>query len=161
MTFSRPASVALAAALAITLGSKAAWTRGVEFPDNALFVERAEALLRAEGFATDRLTRPFGTLLFGRSGRCRVMIGEYPPNGTFSDILAVVGRSVGPLRYAWDGTVYDAPPKLVPLGEYFIQRELRRIGFEPVRRPIVAVAASDECPPRAGIDWAALAMLPR
>lgn len=160
MTSSWPARLTLAAALAATLGGKAAWTRSVDFPNRALFVERAEALLRAEEFVTGRVDRPFGTVIVGRRGHCRLMIGDYPPNGTLSEILAVVGRRIGPLHYAWNGVLYDSPPKLVPLGEFFVQRELRRIGFEPARRPITAIAASAECPPLTDFDWTALARLP-
>lgn len=161
MKYSRHARLLLGAVLALTLGVKAAWTRDAPPIDQALFVVRADALLRANGFATRRLTRPFGTLLFGRGNGCDVMIAYYPPYGTFAEILEVYARPVGPLRrYVWRGRITEEAPKLVPLGEFYVEQELRRAGFRPPRHPIVAIAASPGCVLER-VDWSPLASLPR
>jgi hypothetical protein len=158
--FSPGLKLVLATALVLTLGTKAIWTRDAPQPDAALFSDRAETLLRIAGFDTSRIVRPFATLLLGRKGACAMMIGEYPPNGAFADILSFQTRGIGPLRYVWRGGITERPPRIIPLAWYFIERELRRIGFSPSRDPIVAFAASPACEP-GSIDWNALATLPR
>ena len=160
MRFSAPARLILAAALLLTLGAKAAWTRRAPEPDAGLFTARVEAHLQARGFETRQLRRPFGTLVIARDADCRMMVSDYRPHGTFGDALASYGRAVGPLHYVWRGHRSDSAPKLLPLSEFFVERELRRLGFSPRRHPILAVAASDAC--RADrIDWTPLSSLPR
>ena len=160
MRFSAPARQILAAALLLTLGAKAAWTRRAPVPDAGLFAARVEAHLQAGGFETRRLRRPFGNLIFARDADCRMMVSDYRPHGTLADALTSYGRAVVPLHYVWRGDRCEAAPKLLPLTEFFMERELRRLGFSPQRHPILAVAASEGC--RADrIDWTPLASLPR
>jgi hypothetical protein len=158
--FSARARLALAALLLLTLGLKLVWTRDAPAPDGALLVEQAEAVLRREGFATARMARPFGTVVTGNRGACRLMVGEYPPDGTLAEPLAVAARSIGPLAYIWAGETYAQPPKLRPLTDFYVRRELGRLGISIRRWPILAVATGAGC---GGVrpDWTPLKIMPR
>lgn len=159
MKFSLRARLALAAALAATLGGKAALSRPAAGSDTQLLATRAAALFRANGFATRADHHPFGTILHAAGGGCRIMLADYPPHGTMAEPLSLLARPIGPLRYVWRGEMRASAPKLVALVSFFVQRELRRIGLSPPRQPLIAVAASPQCG-LAPIDWSALATLP-
>lgn len=158
--FSAAARAAIAAALALTLGVKAAWTRDAPAADSSLFTGRAEAMLSDGGFATRRYVRPFGTLVLGRKDNCRLMVADYAPHGTLAEPIAAYARSIGPLRFRWRGDTTEEPPKLAPLASFYLERELRRVGLRPVRQPIIAVAASEGCE-LDSLPWHQLARLPR
>lgn len=160
MKFSRGARLVLAAALVASLGPKLALSRPAPDTDPQLFAKRAIALLSAQGFTTRLEHRPFGTILYAITDTCRLMLADYPPHGTVAEPLSLIARPVGPLRYLWNGEVIEAPPKLWPLTSFLIQRELRRMGFSPPRRTLIAVAGSNGCDLKA-IDWRKLATLPR
>ena len=160
MRFSTPAKFALALGLTMTLGLKAAWTRDAPKPDARLFADRALHFLHDAGFATRQEKRRFGIISYGRKGACLVMLAEYRPHGINAEPLAAHAAPLGPLRFAWRGTVEEAAPKLIPLSEFYLDRELRRAGFQPIRHPIVAVAGNDNCEIEA-LPWQALAELPR
>lgn len=152
--------LALAAALVPTLGLKLLATREAPAPDASLFVEQVEAVLRRAGLATARVTRPFGTVVLGSRGTCRMMVGDYPPDGTLAEPLAAEARGVGPLSYVWAGDTYAQAPKLRPLIEYYVRRELVRLGSRIRRWPILAVARGGDCG-GIRIDWAPLIIMPR
>lgn len=152
--------LALAIFLALTLGLKLLVVREAPAPDAALFVEQAEAMLRIQGFATARVTRPFGTVVTGSRGACRLMVGDYPPDGTMAEPLAAEARGIGPLSYVWAGEIYQQAPKVRPLIEFYVRRELGRLGFRIRRWPTLAVATGSGCGgPR--IDLKSLMILPR
>jgi hypothetical protein len=158
--FSTPAKVALALALTTTLGLKAAWTRDSPRPDARLFADHALRFLQQAGFGTRQEKRRFGIISYGRKGECLVMLAEYRPHGINAVPLAAHARPLGPLRYAWRGALTDLAPKLVPLSEFYLDRELRRAGFQANRHPIVAVAGNENCH-LAALPWHQLAAVPR
>ncbi len=160
MRFSTPAKVALALALTMTLGLKAAWTRDSPRPDARLFADHALRFLQQSGFETRQERRRFGIISYGRKGECLVMLAEYRPHGINAVPLAAHAEPLGPLRYAWRGALTDSAPKLVPLSEFYLDRELRRAGFQATRHPIVAVAGNKSCE-LAALPWHQLAELPR
>lgn len=160
MKFSGRFRLALAIALLLTLGVKLLWTRDAPAPDEALFVAKAEETLRAQGFRTERIVRRFGTVVRGDRGACRLMIGEHPASGAMAEALAVESRGIGALRFIWRGETSAQAPRLLPLFEFYVKRELGRLGFHPARRPILAVAANPACD-GIRVDWAPLATLPR
>lgn len=160
MKFSVRARLVLAALLTLTLGLKLLWTREAPAPDAALFVAQAEAVFTRAGFATARVTRPFGTIVTGERGACRMMVGDYSPDGTLAEPIAAAARSIGPLSYLWAGETYERAPKLRPLVEYYVRRELGRLGFSLRRWPILAVATGAGCS-GARVDWTPLIIMPR
>lgn len=150
-------SFALVAALLVSLGGKLLTNRQSPADDQSLFAARATALLRSSGYATKVEMRKVGILVLGRKAGCRAMIGNYTPYGTFANDFADLAGPVGPLRFAWRGSLYDSAPKLMPLTLFYLRREALRIGFEPRRLPIAAIAVSPGC----GVpDPAGLASLP-
>lgn len=153
------ASLAFAALLLVSLAAKAALTAPAPEPDGRRLAVEAAAMLGGQGFVTAFEQRPLGTLVHGRRGDCRLLVGDYTPYGTFADIFAARARPVGPLRFVYRGAFYARAPKLVPLTEFYIYRELRRIGIPARRRPLIAVAASPGCDLRM-FDWQGLAALP-
>ena len=152
------ASPIFAALLLVSLAAKAAVTAPSADPDPRRFAGEAAAMLRARGFATlfDRHT--FAILVEGRRGSCRLLVGDYNPYGTFADRFDQLARPVGPLRFAYRGALHAQAPKVVPLLDFYMSRELRRVGFHARRHPIVAVAASPGCD-LAPFDWGRLAAL--
>jgi hypothetical protein len=158
--FSGRARAALAAVLLLTLGVKLLWTRDAPAPDHALFVVTAEAILQGQGFRTGRIVKRFGTIVRGERDACRLTVADYPADGTLAEPLEAESRGIGPLRFVWAGEASLRAPKLRPLAEFYLKRELGRLGFHPARRPIIAVAANPAC---AGIalDWTPLTTLPR
>lgn len=152
------ASLAFAALLLVSLGAKAALTMPAAEPDPRRFAGEAEAMLRARGFATRFERRTFGILVEGRRAGCRLAVGDYTPYGTFADRFDQLARPIGPLRYVYRGAVHARAPKLVPLLDFYLSRELRRVGFPARRHPIAAVAASPGCG-LAPFDWSRLAAL--
>ena len=160
MRFSGPAKFALMLALTMTLGLKAAWTRDAPKPDAHLFAGQALLFLQQSGFATRQEKRRFGIISYGRKGDCLLMLAEYRPHGTHAEPLAAHAAPLGPLLYAWRGELGGRAPKLIPLTEFYLNRELRRAGLQPTRHPIVAIAGSDGCE-LAQLPWRELAAMPR
>lgn len=154
------ASAAFAALLALTLAAKFLAVAEPAPADPGLFALTAAQILAGGGFQTEVWQRPMGPVLFGRRGACRVLVAEYSPYGTFAPVVARLAAPVGPVHYRWRGQSYDRAPKLQPLMLFYLQRELRRIGIEVARSPIVAIGASPGCA-LDGLDWGRLESLPR
>lgn len=153
------ASLLFAALLLLSLAAKAASTAPTPTPDPRRFASAAAESLRAEGFAVDFVRRPHGILVYARRGSCRLMAGDYTPYGTFADVFEARARRIGPLRFVYRGVSHDRAPKLVPLLDFYLWREWRRIGLAAPRHPILAVAASPGCE-AARLDWTRLSALP-
>jgi hypothetical protein len=158
--YSTGAKLLLAALLAGSLAIKAAFAGDLPPPDRALFGARADALLRASGFETRRRDHPLGVIAYGEMAGCRIMLAEYDPGGGNANILAIFAGPIGPLSYAWRGERLAAPPKLAPLTEHLVQRQLWHFGLKPARHPIVAIASSRGCP-LDRIAWPSLGALPQ
>lgn len=156
--FSR-ASAGFAVALAVSLVVKIGVAANVGAARPEAFANHATAMLRAGGFDAAVQPRKFGLLIYGARGRCRVMLGDYPPHGTFADPIRAAAQPIGTLRFRYRDTVYDRAPKATPLFDFYIVRELRRIGVAAARRPIVAVAASPGCD-LTTLDWTQLSPIP-
>ena len=154
-----PASLAFAALLLASLAAKLALSAPTPVPDPARFGREAEAMLARQHFATAPELRPLGMLVHARRGDCRLMLGDYSPYGTFADVIAARAGAVGPLRFVYRGAFFDRAPKLVPLTDFYLWREQRRLGLAAPRHPIVAVAASPRCRVES-LDWRRLAALP-
>lgn len=152
------ASAAFAALLLVSLGAKAVLTAPAAEPDSRRFAGEAAAMLRARGFATHFEKRTFGVLVEGRRGDCRLAVGDYTPYGTFADRFDQLARPIGPLRFVYRGASHAQAPKLVPLLDFYMSRELRRVGLATLRHPIAAVAASPGCDLNV-VDWSRLAAL--
>jgi hypothetical protein len=152
------ASVAFAALLLVSLAAKAVVTAPAPQPDSRRLATAAAAMLRGHGFLTALERRPLGILVHGRRGGCRLFVGDYTPYGTFAPTFAARARLVGPLHFAYRGELYGHAPKLAPLFDFYLYRELRRVGVRVHRHPITAIA-SRGCD-LAGFDWRRLAAVP-
>jgi hypothetical protein len=148
-------SLVFAALLTLGIGAKLASNRAVPEPDLGPFRQAGAQLLRAQGYSVWK--DPAGPLR-GRRGACHVLLGDYTPYGTYADVYAEMARPVGPLRYAYRGRRYDRAPKLRPLLEYYVERELRRVGYRLPRHPIAAFAVTPGCALDAGA-WRSLSSL--
>lgn len=151
----------LAAALTASLAGKAASNQPVAPPDQKLFAERLESTFRLAGLQpSDRSLFSTGITVLASSEQCVLWATEYTPYGTMADVIAQRARSVGELRYVYKGRVYKHPPAIMPLLAFYWWRELKRIGIDAPRYPIVAIAASRECDLTL-LPWINLAALPR
>ena len=153
------ASLAFAALLLVSLAAKAMSSAATPTPDPRRFAAAAAEALRGDGFATAFEPRPLGILVYARRGDCRLMAGDYTPYGTFAEVFAARAVPLGPLRFVYRGEAYARAPKLVPLLDFYLWREQRRLGHAAPRHPIVAFAASAGCD-AASPDWSRLAALP-
>jgi hypothetical protein len=152
-------SVLFGALLALSLAGKLAANQAAEGPDPRRFDAEAAAMLRSAGFAAAVEHRPFGSLLHGSRGGCRMILAEYDPHGTFAALLGELAAPVGPLRFAWRGRTYTAAPRRRALLDFYLWRELRRVRIAAPRAPLAAWAASPGCDTQ-GLDWGRLASLP-
>jgi hypothetical protein len=152
------ASLVFAALLLVSLAAKAALIAPAPDPDSRLVAREAAAMLRERGFLTAFERRPLGVLVHGRRGGCRLLVVDYNPYGTFAATIAARSAPVGPLRFAYRGELYRRAPKLVPLIDFYLYRELRRVGISARRHPIAAIA-SRGCD-LAGFDWRRLSAFP-
>jgi hypothetical protein len=157
--FSRGAKASIAAILLLSLAAKLIFSHAAAPPGGEAFGERTSRLLRAEGYATSFDDRPFGRIIHAVRPRCRLIVAEYPAHGTLAAPLAALAEPLGRLRFAWRGATYDEAPKLLPLVDFYVRRELRRAGFSPQHAPIIAFAGSRDCGSEA-VPWEALAALP-
>jgi hypothetical protein len=126
------------------LGVGAKLASNVATPEPSLDPFRAAGarLLGAQGWSVWK--DPAGPLR-GRRGGCRVLLGDYSPYGTFADVYAEMARPIGPLRFAYRGARYERAPKLRPLVEFYLGREVRRLGYRVPRHPIAAFAVTRGC----------------
>jgi hypothetical protein len=149
---------ALVGLLVLSLGLKLGASRGEPLPDGQLFA--SQVFLEREGYSTAAELRPLGMMVTAQRDGCRLAIRNYPPHGTLAQTYAHLARPVGPLHFVYRGRVSDRAPKLVPLIEYFIGRELRRLGIAAPRAPILAVAATRGCD-IGRLKWGALSTFAR
>ena len=128
-----------------SLGLKLANLRAEPRVDSERFGAAIVVRLHAAGFEAwpDGVGRHLR--LMARRGACRLKAREFPPHGTLQDAYVELGHAVGPTRYAYRSAWLAAPPKMRPLLDYYVQRELARIGIDVPRRPIVAVAVGTAC----------------
>jgi hypothetical protein len=153
------ASLVFAGLLALSLAGKLAANTAPPDANSALFLAAGAAALRAAGFDVVEERRPSGTILRGREGSCRLLLGEYDPHGTFDQRYRELAAPIGRLRFAWRGRVYGEVPKVRALAGFYLWRELRRVRIAAPRAPLAAWAASPGCDTRR-LDWRRLASLP-
>ena len=151
---------ALVGLLVLSLGLKLAASRSEPRPDQQLFASQVFRFLEREGYTTAAELRPLGMMVTARRDGCRLAIRDYPPHGTLAQVYARLARPVGQLRFVYRGRVSDRAPKLLPLIEYFIGRELRRMGIAAPRAPILAVAVSRGCD-ITRLRWGTISTFPR
>ena len=137
----------LAGTLALSLGLKLLASAPTPPSDPEAVALPVQHLLAGAGFETRvlRLGRSPGVLVAARRGECRLAAGDYPPHGTFDDVYRGLAAPFGRLAFVHRGSVTEQVPKLRGLFDYFWWRELRRIGADVRRAPILAVAASNSC----------------
>jgi hypothetical protein len=156
----RPVEIVFAALFAVTVAGKLLALHPQDEGDRTLFAATASRMLAEQGYATHLNRRPFGIAVEARRGDCRMQVREYPPEGTIAATIADQARSIGPLRFAYRGSLVERPPKLGPLAEIYMRRLQQRLGLSPPRQPIVAVAAAPGCDV-AALPWQRLATLAR
>jgi hypothetical protein len=144
--------------LALSLGVKLLANTAPPGPDPGRFDATAAAMLRGGGFVVERESRPFGTVLHGTRGGCRLILAEYDPHGTFAELFRELAAPVGPLRFAWRGSVAATAPKTAALASFYLWRELGRVRVAVPRAPLAGWAASPGCD-TSGIDWRRIARL--
>jgi hypothetical protein len=152
------ASLVFCALLLVSLAAKAVSSAPTPTSDPRRFASAVAESLRAEGFVIGYERRPIGILVHARRGRCRLMAGDYTPYGTFAEVFEARARRLGPLGFVYRGEAYRKAPKFVPLLDFYLWREWRRLGLAAPRHPIVAVAASPGCD-SAGLDWTRVSAL--
>lgn len=159
MKSSRSALLVFTAVLGLSLAGKILSNRPAPAPDNQVFANRLAALLGRHGYKVAREPFENSSSVRAFNGACRIWATESNAHRTFEEVIRRRGRLVGPIRYIFEGKVYESQPRAQPLLSFYWWRELRRIGVDAPRRPVVAVAASDGCDITA-IDWRGLAALP-
>jgi hypothetical protein len=160
MKSSRGISAFFALALGLSLSIKLIASRAEPQPDQRLFATTIASFLERQGFRAQPERRPLGMVVHGWKGNCRLMVREYEPHGTYADIYEKRARPIGLLSYVYRGGVSRSTPTLLPLTEYYVGRELRRVRIGVPRAPVLAVAASRGCD-LARLPWREVATFPR
>ena len=145
MTFSAARELPLLALLALSLIAKIASNGADTVRNPHLLGARVADMLNAAGMESRRAVYPIGPQILARRGACRMGVWEYLPHGTTANAIEGLARSYGPLRYGFRGKLYSRPPKFEPLIDFFLWRELSRLGFDAARHPVLAIAASPGC----------------
>ncbi len=158
MKYPLAASLTAAALLALTLSPKLVAAETPQRRDNKVFVRDITRLLADAGFQTRSERRPLGVAVFGTRPGCAIMIRESVPHGTYLNVLEQLARPYGRLRFIYRGRISETAPKALPLLDFYIFRELGRIGIRIPRAPILAVAAKPDCDV-GGIPWNRVATL--
>jgi hypothetical protein len=133
-----------AAALALTLALKLLLNQR-EAPDPALFGETVASFLSRHGFES-HLEKGFGQVLIqANAGKCRMLITEAAPQGWNRDAIELRSKPVGQLSYIFDGAIHKRVPFVAPMVDEYWTRVRIKMGLNPSRHPVLAVAASDDC----------------
>lgn len=103
------------------------------------------ARLNGAGFATRIEERGQGVVVHARRGACRLMARSGDQAGQTMPVLLMSARDYGPLRFAYLGSVTDAPARVRPTLETYVQRQLAMVGIGYERAAQIAFAASPEC----------------
>ena len=144
----------LLALLTLSLAGKVVWATPAPEPDARASAAAIVGALRSAGLAARivELRRSPGIVVEATRGLCRVVAGDYPVHGTFQDVYRQLAAGASPLHFVHLGAVYESEPKLSGLFRFYLWRELRRVGIEVRRAPVIAVAASRDCNLR-GVPW--------
>ena len=149
-----------AAVLALSLAGKVVASRAPPEASGKATAAAVGSVLRHGGYETRVVTtsRSPGVFVEAQSGRCRILAGDYPPHGTFDSVYRVMAMPIGRLRFIHRGSLLEEQPKLGGLFDYYVWRELGRVGIVAQRPPVIAIAASDACP-LDRLDWRSTASL--
>jgi hypothetical protein len=82
-----------------------------------------------------------------RRGYCSFTARVLDPHATYHDTELLKLPRGWSVAYVWRGAASRTLPRLGPLTEYFIARELGRIGLPAARAPVVMVLLQPACPP--------------
>ena len=142
-----PAKTALLLLLPLSLLGKVAASASPPEPSPRASVVSAERLLASEGFETRivETNRSPGIVVEANRGGCRIIAGDYPVHETFKDVYTQLAAPAGELSFAYRGRLYTRQPKIRSLADYYFWPELKRIGVENRRAPVIAVIASRGC----------------
>ena len=152
------ASKLFAALLLLSLAGKAAVIRVPSDPDPRPALAAADRTLKAAGFSSRVIVLPRspGMVTAGSLGNCRIMIGDYPPQGLLRSVYRAMATPVGSLSFAYRGSLLQTEPQLTGLADLYVWRFLGRVGIRVMRAPVLAVIASPACD-LDRVDWKSLA----
>lgn len=85
--------------------------------------------------------------LVAKHDNCSFTARVLDPHGTYHDTEFLKLQSGWSIIYVWRGRLSKSLPRLRPLVEYYISREIGRIGFFAERRPVVMVRLQPGCAP--------------
>jgi hypothetical protein len=136
----------LAAALVTTLGLKLLlYDRGTAATGEQNLREAVTGFLVKAGFESHVQNRFGRVFIYADAGKCRMLISEATPQGWDRSSNEIWAKPVGQLSYIFDGAVHVHEPFLAPMLERWWMRLRVKLGLSPNYRPVLAVAASDEC----------------
>lgn len=132
--------------LALSLGLKFVLANRSLTPDEARLLRDITARFHDNGYATAIVDRRFQTdIVVARRGAC-LAAARNGDDGTMVDAQFRQDMAgVGPLRYLYDGTASERPPRVQPALTLSTQYMLGRIGIAISREPVIALAAGPGC----------------
>jgi hypothetical protein len=144
---SRAFSIVIMILLALSLGVKAAATSADPSPNHFMTLTSLRSMLDDAGFDAQirHLQRSPGLLVEATSEECGIVGGEYPVHDTFLKVYQKMAQPRDRLIFAYRGLLYEHPPKARSMLDYFIWRELRRVGISHQRTPVFALTVSPKC----------------
>jgi hypothetical protein len=153
-------SLLFSVALLVSIGAKAAATSGDPQPDFNATVDATRQMLTNAGFEAGvrHRARLPAIVVEAQAGDCRLLAGEYPADHTLADAYQALVRPDARLLYAYRGELHASAPRTRPLVDFFLWRELNRIGIGTARVPIVALILSPGCD-AAALPWERVAFV--
>ena len=137
-------SFAAAFVLVLSLAIKLA-VQDVAIGENpASAVEAIANALRLDGFVVSA-TSSAPPVVKAARGNCTLIARVLDPHGTFRDTALSKFPRGWPVTYVWRGSWRQSLPRLGPLIEYYVQREMARIGIAASRAPVIMVARQPGC----------------
>jgi hypothetical protein len=136
------AILVLAASLALKLAVHDVSVEG----DQRVTVAALAGSLTQQGYEVS-IPRSEVPVLVAKKRNCSFTARVLDPHGTYHDTELLKLQPGWSVAYVWRGHTSQSLPRLGPLAEYYISREIGRIGLPTERRPVVMVRLQPGCEP--------------
>lgn len=132
--------------IALSLAFKLAMLDVAVTEDQGDALRGLEARLAAQGYAVS-VPRAALPIVLGKRGDCSFTARVLDPHGLFRDTELLKLRPGWTVRYGWRGDWHAELPRLGPLVDYYLARQLARFGIDAHHVVVVMLSNAPGCPP--------------
>jgi hypothetical protein len=137
-------SLAAAAVLAVSLGLKLAVQNAVVEEDSQGAVTGLATALSEVGYSVS-VPRTDLPIVRAEQPGCTLTARVLDPHATYHDTELHKLQPGWRIAYVWRGKARSILPRIGPLGEYYVAREMARLGLTASRAPVVMLSLSPGC----------------